>query len=123
MNTDISIGQSRDLYAYWQEALTAYLQEEIEKENHAVVLNLASNQYSDVVNFDDLSVPVVDVEFKEDRDGESKTIAIYLKKARGMMIHYCIQHMATTIDQVFGFKEAGYQLQEQSDTNLVFVRD
>lgn len=110
---------------YWQDVLTKHLNKEAETGEHDYLLNLASNQYARAVNFRKLNMSVVDVDFKEIRDGEYKSIAIYIKKARGKMIDYCIQNEISNPDKLKKFKRDGYEFKtdESKENSLFFARD
>ena len=64
------------------------------------------------------------VEFKELKDGNYKTIAIYSKKARGLMTRFIIDNRITTIDKIKEFNLDKYIFSESlsSKYNFVFCR-
>lgn len=107
---------------YWRPLVTAYFNELIEKEGHRHLLNLASVEYAHAVDRKQLKVPMIDVDFKEERDGVLKTIGIMAKRARGMMIHYCIQHQIEDPADLRNFKAAGYEFVGEEKGKLVFAR-
>ena len=118
-------GEIQKMNQYWQNILTEHLNQEAEKHGHDYLLNLASNQYSRAVNFRQLNMDIVNVDFKEKRDGELKSIAIYIKKARGKMIDFCTQKQITEPKELRDFNRDGYELNKEKleDDHLLFVRE
>ncbi len=106
----------------WQDAVTDYFNEWIQKHKFPCLLNLASVEYAKAVNPAKLCVPIIHVDFKEERDGELKTVGIFAKRARGMMINYCIQNKVQEPDELHGFNVAGYEFMGEKDGHLLFAR-
>lgn len=112
MGTQISIGESKNLYEFWKTTITKALNKELKKEE--LFINLASNEYFSAVDVKSLKVPVITPEFKDYKDGKLKTISFFAKKARGMMVRYIIDTNAKTIEDLKSFNYEGYQF----DANL-----
>ena len=122
MGTKFPVGKNKNLYEFWKKKVTQSLNEELE--DNELFLNLASNEYFKAIDVKALKVPVVNVSFKEFKNGEYKMIAIFAKIARGLMTRYVIDTNANTIDAIKGFNYEGYGLSEElsSATELVFTR-
>lgn len=122
MGTKLSVGKDKNLYEFWKEEITNALNAELRDDE--LFLNLASVEYFKAIDKKTLKVPVVDVDFKELKNGEYKTIGIYAKLARGLMTRYVIDNDAKTIDDVKGFDLENYRFQERLSVNnkLVFTR-
>lgn len=119
----LSLDNFGKLNIYWRDDITTYLNQQIKKDNHPFVLNIASKEYSSAVDEQQLSIPMVHVDFKERKeDGSLRTVAIYAKQARGMMMEYCIQHTVTTLDEVKKFSAGGYSFAGEKDNHILFVR-
>ena len=71
-----------------------------------------------------LKVPVINAIFKDFKNGEYKTIAIFAKIARGLMARYVVDSNANHINDIKGFNYGGYGFSEtmSTDTDLVFTR-
>lgn len=112
----------KNLYDFWREKITAQLKTELAGDKF--VLNLASAEYVKAVDRKKLAVPVVDVDFFEFKDGGLKTIVVYTKHARGMMVRHCAETRAKTLNDVKSFSAGGYRIDEELSTpvKLVFVR-
>ncbi len=122
MKTKLKVGKSKDLYQFWGDKLTKFLEKDVRKTMASCVVNLASGEYYKAIDFAGLSVPVVDVEFRQKRDGKLVNVGILAKKARGQMIEYMMQKKADSLDDLEKFGVDGYRLHSRKDTVMVFVR-
>lgn len=122
MHTKLSVSDASDLYDYWGDSLKEALSRDLQQDD-GILINLASNQYAEALKLEELDAQVVKIDFKEIRNGEEKTIAIYAKKARGMMMDYMIKNQVTDIEQLKAFDRAGYSLAKQSGDSLKFTRE
>lgn len=122
MGTKLSVGKNKNLYEFWKADVTKSLNDEL-KENE-IFLNLASVEYFKAVDTKKLRVPVINVDFKELKNGEYKTIGIYAKLARGLMARYIINNNAKTMDDLKGFDIENYRFHEKlsEENKLVFTR-
>ena len=122
MGTKLPIGKNKNLYEFWKKNITKALNEELEDDE--LFLNLASNEYFKAIDTKTLKVPVIDVDFKDLRKGEYKTIGIFAKLARGLMTRYILDTEAKTIDDIKGFNYEGYGFSEtmSKENKLVFTR-
>ena len=87
-------------------------------------MNLASNEYFKVVNKKKLNAKIIDFEFYEMKSGKPKTIVVYTKHARGLVVRFCAENQVKTIDEVKAFNYEGYLLNDEMSTEnkLVFLR-
>ena len=122
MGTKFPVGKNKNLYEFWKKKVTQTLNDELEDDE--LFLNLASNEYFKAIDTKALKVPVITPVFKEFKDGQYKTIAIFAKLARGLMTRYIIDTNAKTIDDIKGFNYEGYGFDANlsTETELVFTR-
>lgn len=122
MGTKLSVGKAKNLYEFWKKDLTKALNSELKDDE--LFLNLASVEYFKAIDKQALKVPVVDVDFKELKNGNYKTIAVYAKLARGLMTRYIIDNDAKTLDDVKGFDLENYRFHDKLsvENKLVFTR-
>ena len=122
MGTKLSFDSNKNLYDYWREKITNQLNSEL-SENEPV-LNLASNEYFKAIDTKVIKSDVYSANFKQLRDGNYKTIAIFSKKARGMMTRYIIDNNITDINSLKSFNIDGYVYHEtlSSEKELIFSR-
>jgi len=122
MGTKLSVGRNKNLYEFWKKKVTKALNEELE--DNELFLNLASNEYFKAIDTKTLKVPVINIDFKELKNGEYKTIGIFAKLARGLMARYIIDTNAKTLEDIKGFNLENYRFHEQlsKENSLVFTR-
>lgn len=115
-----------NLYKYWKEKLTDRLKKEMKENGETMVLNLASNEYSKVIDLKKLGVPVISPEFKEDKGDKYQMISFFAKKARGMMARYVVKNKIEKADDLRVFDSEGYHfnndLSDIENNKWVFTR-
>ncbi|MDO4225206.1 MAG: peroxide stress protein YaaA, partial [Bergeyella zoohelcum] len=89
-----------------------------------IILNLVSNEYFKAVDKKKLNAPVIDFDFYEMKSGKPKTIVVYTKHARGLVVRFCAETQAKTLNDVKAFNYEGYLIDEErsTETKLVFIR-
>lgn len=112
----------KNLYEFWKEKITEQLNSELKK--NEILLNLASNEYFKVVDRKKINHKIIDFDFYELKDGKPKTIVVYTKHARGLVVRFCAETNAQTLNDVKAFNYEGYRIDEEksTDTKLVFTR-
>lgn len=124
MKTKLKTGRGDNLYQFWGESLTKKLNMAMENLKNPVLINLASKEYFKAIQPKQLKGRLITTHFKEVKDGKARIIAIFAKRARGMMAHYLIKNRVETPEQIKGFHSAGYRFSE-NDSNAhdwIFVR-
>ena len=122
MGTKMSFKSYKNLYEYWKKQVSLELNEQLSEDEP--VLNLASNEYFKVIDSKVIDCPIYSANFKQYRDGNFKTIAIYSKKARGLMTRFIVDNQLDTIDEIKSFDYDGYVFHQElsNDKNFVFTR-
>ena len=122
MGRNFNFDSYKNLYEFWREKITEQLNSELKAKD--IILNLASSEYFKVLDKKKLNAPVIDFDFYEIREGKLKTIVVYTKHARGLVIRYCAQNQVKTLNGVKGFNLEGYRIEEKlsTKTKLVFTR-
>ncbi|CEN44524.1 peroxide stress protein YaaA [Capnocytophaga canis] len=123
MGTKISIGRAKNLYDYWKESVTVFLNEELD--SNELFVNLASNEYFKVIDYKQIKNQLITPIFKDWKNDELKMISFFAKKARGLMVRYLIKNNIQTLDELKGFDYEGYRFSQQHTTNInepVFIR-
>ncbi len=126
MGTALKTRRGKNLYEFWGERLTGYLNEELERRQGSSVINLASNEYFKSVKHKQLVSPLISPAFKDEKNGDFKTISFFFfaKKARGAMARHLIQTRAKNAQAVLTFNSLGYRYSasESSEGQPVFLR-
>ena len=109
MGTALENPRGNNLYLYWKNLLTAYLNKQMSSTNNKILINLASDEYSKVISFTDLKVPTLQIKFMEKSNQTYKTMAFYAKKARGWMVRYLAENNIDNIECIKDFSTGGYK--------------
>lgn len=122
MGSKVSIGKSKNLYAFWSEKVTHSINEDLKPSTH--LLNLASQEYFKVINQKSLIRPVLNFDFLELDKGLYKNISFFSKKARGLMARYVVDNKVNKIASLKEFDIERYQFNMDLSTEykLVFTR-
>ncbi|WP_449431257.1 peroxide stress protein YaaA [Pseudomonas putida] len=125
MGTKLANARGKDLYAFWGTRISEWLNQALADQGDDLLLNLASNEYFSAVKRSALNARVINVDFKDWKNGQYKIISFYAKKARGMMSRFVIQQRVNDPQQLKQFDVQGYYYSaEQSKADhLVFLRD
>ena len=123
MGTKLKVNHSKNLYDFWMKKITDKLNNELTK--NELFVNLASNEYSSVIDANSLKTNMISPIFKDFKNGKLKIISFYAKKARGMMVRYILDNQINDFESLKGFNYGGYSYSEE-ETNisgeLVFIR-
>ncbi|MCM0649091.1 peroxide stress protein YaaA [Clostridium swellfunianum] len=124
MGTKLKNSRGKDLYVFWKEAITSYFNDELNNLDNKLLLNLASNEYSSVIDFRKLNGEVITPVFKEYKQGTYKNVTIYAKRARGLMARFIIENKIDEVEKLKEFEEEGYEFNKalSSSNELVFTR-
>lgn len=122
MGRKFQFADYKNLYVFWSDKITEQLNTELGEDDF--LLNLASNEYFKAVNKKKLNAKIIDFEFYEMKSGKPKTIVVYTKHARGLVVRFCAENQVKTIDEVKAFNYEGYLLSDELSTEnkLVFLR-
>lgn len=125
MSTKLKVNEYKNLYEFWENKIGALLNNDLEENNHKVLLNLASNEYFKSIVKKNIKTPIISPEFKNYKNGQYKTISIYAKKARGLMTRFIIKNNISNPEDLKAFDLDGYYFNNQlsSDLKPVFTRD
>lgn len=122
MKAPVSIGTAKDLNHYWQKKITASLNRDLAAESKPLLVDAASGEYSKPIDFKQVSHPWVRIEFREKEGKKMRNVGLFSKKARGLLLEYCILNQVTSIDGLKKFNSEGYSFHSESDHELMFVR-
>ena len=116
MKTRLKNPRGDNLYQFWGERITDSLNRELEKQKQPVLVNLASNEYFKSVKPRLLQGQLLNINFKETKAGKTRVVAIFAKRARGMMTDFIIRNRIETPAAIKKFRQDGYRFcKELSD--------
>ena len=110
----------KGLYNFWKKDINDYISNILSKDE--VLLNLASGEFSKVI--DNKKIPMINIDFKEEKDGAYKSVSTYSKKARGQFLNYLIKNQIANLEDIKKIKLDGYSLNKDlsDEKNLIFTR-
>ena len=116
--------RGKDLYTFWGNRLTEALNSDFENQPNKVLINLASNEYFKALDKKKLKAEIITPVFKEHKNGKYSVIAIFAKKARGMMTDFIIKNKTEEAEELKTFSQDGYEYSEQlsQGNEWVFIR-
>ena len=122
MGTKMSVDDNKNLYEYWRQKITSQLNKELADDEP--VLNLASNEYFKAIDSKVVKTDIYTANFKQLKNGDYKTIAIFSKKARGMMTRFIIDNNITDVNDLKSFNYDNYIFHESlsSEKEFIFTR-
>ena len=122
MGTKLENENGNNLYKFWGDKITNVLNEDLYEDD--IIVNLASDEYFKSINKDKIKSNIITPVFKEFKNGTYKVIAIYAKKARGLMSRFLIERKSTSIDDIKLFNVDGYSFDNSlsKDSQMVFTR-
>lgn len=110
------------LSEFWETSVTERVVNEMAFHPNALLLNLASEEYAEVINKKTLpeTIKFVNVRFWHD----GRNIGVHAKKARGLLARYIAEKEISDIEDIKAFAEDGYFCVEDksNDTTVVFDR-
>jgi cytoplasmic iron level regulating protein YaaA (DUF328/UPF0246 family) len=121
MGTRLATGEANDLYGFWGDSVTARLNEAIEANGAAVLVNLASEEYFKSVRPKLLPVPVISPVFEDWKNGKYKIISFFAKRARGMMARYAAEKGIADAEKLKRFKVDGYAFSKRDSTETKWI--
>ena len=124
MGTRLSNEHGKNLYDFWGTKITEQLNKELDENKSTHLLNLASVEYFKSIKRSLLAKPIIDIDFKEDRDGKLKVISFTAKKARGDMAKQIIKNRIKNPEDLKGLDILGYKYIEDgsSESKYLFVK-
>tara|TARA_B100000925_G_scaffold7442_1_gene5210 strand:- start:2197 stop:2955 length:759 start_codon:yes stop_codon:yes gene_type:complete len=122
MGTKLAFDSNKNLYDFWRKKISDELNDDLVEDEP--VLNLASNEYFKAIDKKVIKTNIYSANFKQFKNGEYKTIAIFSKRARGMMTRYAIENNIREINDLKSFDYDGYIFDENLSTEkeLIFTR-
>lgn len=108
MGTSFQIGKHEHLYSYWRNKITRQIAADLKDSGSNLLFNLASVEYSSVLDMKKLKARVITPQFLESRENGYKMITVYAKKARGLMSRFILEHQISDEGDLRGFDSEGY---------------
>ena len=110
----------KGLYNFWKKDINDYISNILSKDE--VLLNLASGEFSKMI--DSKKISIINIDFKEEKDGIYKSVSTYSKKARGQFLNYLVKNEIDNLEDIKKIKLDGYSLNNtlSDEKNFIFTR-
>jgi len=124
MGTRLATRRGKTLYDFWGSRITQQLNQALRAQGDRTVVNLASNEYFKSVEVSELEGDVVAPRFLDTKNGATKIISFFAKKARGRMADWIIKQRIATAADLAAYSLDGYAFDpsRSTDSAPTFVR-
>jgi cytoplasmic iron level regulating protein YaaA (DUF328/UPF0246 family) len=109
MGSRLRTRRGKSLYDYWGDSLAKALNRAAEAVGASILVNCASQEYFGAVATKALVPQVVTPSFLEDKDGQTRTVSFFAKRARGAMARFVVQNRVTDATALQDFDNGGYR--------------
>ena len=117
MGTRLETTSGKNLYQFWGDKISKVLNED----ESEVLINLASNEYFKGIDKKALDARIIDIAFKEMKDGKLKIIGIHAKRARGMMVRFIIDNRIEDPEELKKFNLEKYEFDKDLSDEKTWV--
>ncbi|MDQ1153362.1 peroxide stress protein YaaA [Brevundimonas sp. SORGH_AS_0993] len=121
MGTRLKTRRGASLYDFWGDRLSKALNADAEGQADPTLVNLASQEYFGAVDAKALKLPVVTPQFREEKNGESRIISFFAKKARGVMARFAIDERVEKVGDLKSFDRDGYRFNKAASTESEWI--
>ena len=110
----------KGLYNFWKKDINDYISNILVKDE--ILLNLASGEFLKMI--DSKKISIINIDFKEEKDGAYKSVSTYSKKARGQFLNYLVKNEIGNLEDIKKIKLDGYSLNNtlSDEKNFIFTR-
>ncbi|WP_273777015.1 peroxide stress protein YaaA [Acinetobacter sp. GSS19] len=125
MGTKLRNTRGSNLYEFWGEIITQQINADLLDAESDLLVNLASDEYYKAVKEKQVQAQIIKPVFLDQKNGKYKVISFYAKKARGLMVHFMLEHQPQGAEDLKAFNSEGYYFDADNSTaqELVFKRD
>jgi uncharacterized protein len=124
MGVRLKTRRGASLYDFWGDRISRQLNADAEGHADPTLVNLASQEYFGAVDAKALKLPVVTPHFRESKDGESRIISFFAKRARGGMARFAVDERIERVEDLKAFDRDGYRFDKAGSTatDWIFTR-
>lgn len=124
MGTRLATRRGSNLYEFWGDKVTDHINKALAEQPSKILVNLASNEYYNVVQPERIEGRILNINFKELRDGKYRFVSFSAKKARGLMARYMVDQRITQASKLRQFNVDSYAFNDalSDDDNWIFTR-
>jgi cytoplasmic iron level regulating protein YaaA (DUF328/UPF0246 family) len=119
MQSRLEVTSHRNLYSLWRPILTQW----VNTLDAPFVIDACSGEYSKAIDWKNINRPYVQVDFKQLKNDQIKSVSAFSKQARGAFVRWCLENNIKEMESLTSFQEMGYRMHTFDDNKLVFLRD
>jgi cytoplasmic iron level regulating protein YaaA (DUF328/UPF0246 family) len=120
MKTKLGTTQGENLYQFWGEQVQAKISDTLQGHTNKKIINLASNEYFKAIQPKN-KLDILTINFKEIKNNKARVIAIFAKRARGLMAHHIMQHGIDDHNHLKNYNGAGYCFSREDSDQKQFT--
>ncbi|NRB48299.1 MAG: peroxide stress protein YaaA [Saprospiraceae bacterium] len=121
MGTPLKKGRKKNLYEFWDRRITDLINADLNESGGDTIINLASKEYFHAVKPALLQGRLINLHFRENRNGQYKVISFNAKKARGRMAHLIVKERVTLAEDLKELVANDYCFNEGMSTESDWV--
>ena len=119
MQSRLEVASYKNLTSLWRPILTQWINEA----DASFIIDACSSEYSKAIDWKNVNHPYVQVDFKQLKNDQIKSVSAFSKQARGAFVRWCLENNIKEMESLTSFKEMGYRMHTFRDNKLVFLRD
>lgn len=125
MGTKLKTANADNLYQFWGNTITHYLNECLKDSGSDILVNLASSEYFSAVQPNAINARIITPRFEDYKNGQFKVISFYAKRARGLMARFAAKNQINEVMALKDFDSEGYYFDDKAsdDKTWVFRRE
>lgn len=112
--------KTKNLYEFWGHTITDLLNEDLINNKSSHLIHLASEEYFSAIQVEKIKVPIIQIHFREMRNGKLSFFSFNAKKARGLMIRYMAEQNVKNPESLKKFNTENYQFDKSLSNNSEF---
>ena len=121
MGTRLKNRKGSNLYDFWKSNIANEINRLLPEHQEQTLVNLASKEYFNAIDQTKIKAKVIDAEFLEEKNGTSKVISFFSKKARGAMANFIVKNKITITKDLQNFDLNGYRFNQELSSNRKYV--
>ena len=112
---------SSSLYSFWNREVTDYISCLLKNDSDKTLINLASGEYSKMIERKSFPYKIIDIDFKENKNGKFQSVSSFAKQGRGSMLNYLIKNRINDAEKIKEFSELGYSINNEFSDKDKFI--
>ncbi|MEE0137099.1 YaaA family protein [Fusobacterium ulcerans] len=112
---------SSSLYSFWNREVTDYISCLLKNDSDKTLINLASGEYSKMIERKSFPYKIIDIDFKENKNGKFQSVSSFAKQGRGSMLNYLIKNRINDTEKIKEFSELGYSINNEFSDKDKFI--